>query len=501
MARPNPIIPGFNPDPSIVRVGDDYYIVNSTFEYLPGLPIYHSRDLDNWALIGHVANRPGQFKGAGVKPPGGAWAPTIRYRDGVFYVVVTDFFGRGNLLFTAENPAGPWSDGIELAIGGIDPDLAWDEDGTCYLSVSGLSLGSHEGFEGHNGISQVRINHITGEVLEEPRHLWQGSGLMFAEGPHLYHIGDYWYLLTAEGGTDRGHAVSIGRSTSPTGPWENNPANPLITAAGSSRGVQNTGHADLFEDADGNWHMAMLGVRPRGMIKAYSPVGRETFMTDVRWVDGWPVVDTFDTNESTPQPEFTDTFRDESFNLEWMAVRNQPQQVASIDAAGLTIIGVGEGLDSLTPAAILKRQRLLLGTATARIKVEGTGGLMLRYNEVTHYEIEISDGALAAKANLSTISQSVEAANFDESALDQDGFATLFITFRQDAKPFTPEILTCDYVDLGYLDASGQRQIVASFDGKFMSSEVLSSFTGRAIGFYSITGKTVVREYSELATK
>lgn len=498
MARPNPILAGFNPDPSIVRVGDDYYIANSTFEYLPGVPIYHSRDLENWQLIGHVATRPGQFKGAGVKPPGGAWAPAIRFHEGLFYLVVTDFFGRGNLLFTAENPAGPWSDGIELAIGGIDPDLAWDENGTCYLTVSGLDLGTEGGFEGHNGISQVKINHHTGELLEKPHHLWEGSGLMFAEGPHLYQIGDYWYLLTAEGGTDRGHAVAIGRSHSPEGPWENNPANPLTTAAGSNRSVQNTGHGDLFQDTDGNWHLVLLGVRPRGMIKAYSPLGRETFITDVTWVDGWPVVESFNSNEETPQPKFTDDFSRETLNLEWMAVRQQPTEVAKLADGNLVIEGQGANLNAYEPAAILKRQRLLLGTATAEIKVQGTGGLVLRYSETTHYELEITDSRLTAKVNLATIHQSVDAPSFGANAIDQDGFATLFLTFRQDAKPFTPEILTCDFVDMGFIDNAGEKHIIASFDGRHMSSEVLSSFTGRAIGFYSISGQTRVRSYSEI---
>ncbi|MFM2351722.1 MAG: hypothetical protein RL096_203 [Actinomycetota bacterium] len=496
--RPNPIIPGFNPDPSIVRVGSDYYVVNSTFEYLPGLPIYHSKDLDTWQLIGHVATRPGQLRGAGVKPPGGAWAPTIRFHQGLFYVVVTDFFGRGNLLFTSENAAGPWSDGIQLDIGGIDPDLAWDEKGDCYLSVSGLTLGSEGGFEGHNGISQVKINHHTGELLESPRHLWRGSGLMFAEGPHLYRIGEYWYLLTAEGGTDRGHAVAIGRSKSPEGPWENNPANPITTAAGTNRRVQNTGHADLFEDAEGNWHMVMLGVRPRGMIGAYSPLGRETFLTDVTWQDGWPVVASFDTNESTPAPKFIDDFGNENFDLEWMGVRQLPQEVATIANRTLHIKGNQRSLNDYEPAAVLKRQRILLGTANAKVKVQGIGGMVLRYNETTHYELEINDGKLSASANLSTIRQVVSAENFSSAALDIEGFATLFITFRQDAKPYTPEILTCDFVDLGFVDALGQHHTVASFDGRHMSSEVLSSFTGRAIGFYSITGETQVRSYREL---
>ena len=141
MSLPNPALPGFYPDPSICRVGDDYYLACSTFEYLPGIPVFHSTDLASWALVGHVADRPGQLDPR-VPTLGGAWAPTIRFRDGVFHVVVTDAMGRGTLLFTAADPAGPWSDGLELEVPGIDPDLAWDADGTAYITYSGLLLDS-----------------------------------------------------------------------------------------------------------------------------------------------------------------------------------------------------------------------------------------------------------------------------------------------------------------------------------------------------------------------
>ncbi len=140
MPWPTPLLPGFHPDPSVVRVDDDYYLATSSFEYLPGIPIHHSRDLVSWQLIGHVATRPGQLQMDGVPTAGGAWAPTIRWRDGTFYVVVTDALGRGTLLFTASDPAGPWSDGVPVdGVEGIDPDVAWDGD-DCYLTYSGLVL-------------------------------------------------------------------------------------------------------------------------------------------------------------------------------------------------------------------------------------------------------------------------------------------------------------------------------------------------------------------------
>ncbi len=285
----NPLIPGFNPDPSIVRVDEDFYLATSSFEYLPGIPIHHSRDLESWDLIGHVATRSGQLQMVGVPTAGGAWAPTIRWRDGTFYVVVTDAMGRGTIVFTATDPGGPWSDGMVVhGVDGIDPDLAWDGE-DCYMTYSGLLLGGAE-LGRHLGIQQVRLDLETGTALERPRSLWSGTGLMFPEAPHLYRVGDWWYLMIAEGGTERGHAISIARSSSPSGPFEGCPHNPVLSARSTDRPIQNTGHGDLVQAPDGSWAVVLLGMRTRGMTRAFSSLGRETFATEFEWVDGWPVM-------------------------------------------------------------------------------------------------------------------------------------------------------------------------------------------------------------------
>ncbi|MEY2945542.1 MAG: hypothetical protein RL243_288, partial [Actinomycetota bacterium] len=161
---PNPLIPGFNPDPSVLRVGDDFYLATSSFEYLPGVPIYHSRDLIHWNLINHVATRPGQFQLDGVPTGGSAWTPTIRFHDGLFYVAITDAMGRGTLIFTATDPAGEWSDGIVTNVDGIDPDLVWDEQGNCFITFSGLIMSGPD-FGKHLGIQQARIDLTTGQLL------------------------------------------------------------------------------------------------------------------------------------------------------------------------------------------------------------------------------------------------------------------------------------------------------------------------------------------------
>ena len=193
--KSNPILTGFNPDPSIVSTPEGYYVATSSFEYLPALPVYHSKDLESWQLVGHVATREQQVQLADVPTPGGVWAPTLRFRNGVFYLIVSVFLGgRGCVLFTATDPAGPWSDGTVIeAVDGIDPDLAWDDEGIAYVT-----------FARHpDAIQQVRVDLATGEALEKPRPLWSGSGLYSPEGPHLYRRGAWWYLIAAEGGTDR----------------------------------------------------------------------------------------------------------------------------------------------------------------------------------------------------------------------------------------------------------------------------------------------------------
>ncbi|WP_425568133.1 family 43 glycosylhydrolase, partial [Nonomuraea rubra] len=188
----NPVLGGFHPDPSVCRVGEDYYLACSSFEYFPGIPIFHSRDLVHWRQIGNALDRPGQLR----LPPataasGGVFAPTLRHHDGRFYLVDTNVSDRGNFIVSAARPEGPWSDPVWIDLPGVDPDLAWDEDGSCWCATSGVNL--------------ARIDPETGKVLEGPFPTWSGTGLQWPEAPHLYHVGEWWYLMNRRGqGTDRG---------------------------------------------------------------------------------------------------------------------------------------------------------------------------------------------------------------------------------------------------------------------------------------------------------
>lgn len=489
MSLPNPLLPGFNPDPSVVRVGDDFYIATSTFEYLPGIAIYHSTDFETWAHIGNVATRVGQLDVEKVPTAGGAWAPTIRHRDGVFHLVITDAFGRGTLHFTAENAAGPWSDGVVFdGIDGIDPDLAWDDDGNAYVTFSGLGVNpSLPTFMAHRGILQARVDLATTRALEEPRSIWAGNGGQFPEAPHLYHIGDWWYLVIAEGGTERGHSVSVARGTSPEGPFEPAPGTPLLTARGTGRPIQNTGHGDLVLGPNDQWLLVLLGVRPRSMTKAFSALGRETFVTTLEWNDdGWPV---FEPVHLTPRPgvvAFREEFDGEELGPEWMSVRRTPGSVVDLTTRpGWAVLTAdGSSFGDLAPVFVGRRQNHQTARATISIDVStGTGGVGVRYDQRFHYSIVAGGGSIIARACIPSF-ENVREIPFTGTTLELevrsrppggDGFSNP----------------TSDIVELAAI-VEGERTVLLELDGRYLSSETAESFTGRVIGILAVDGIVAV---------
>lgn len=292
----NPILPGGHPDPSICRVGDDYYIVNSTFEYFPALPIHHSKDLVNWELIGYGLHRKEQASGVvnlmDVQQNGGIHAPTIRYHEGLFYIIVTNIYGSKvpgqpgqniNFIITAKNPAGPWSDPhvIEGAPG-IDPDIFFDDDGKVYF------IGTHKPDEpNENGIGEIWVQELdlqNWKLKGKRSSVWKGAcGGCCVEGPHIYKENGLYYLLIAEGGTGLNHAVMIAASQQIRGPYDPNPRNPILTSRHLSNNywVHSTGHADLVELPDGRWYMVALG--KRSDVNGSTNMGRETHLIPVVW--------------------------------------------------------------------------------------------------------------------------------------------------------------------------------------------------------------------------
>ncbi len=486
----NPLIPGFHPDPSVVRVSDTYYLANSTFEYLPGIPIFSGPDLEHLELLTHVAVRDGQLGAQNAVTGGGAWAPTIRHHDDRFWLVIPDMLGgRGNVLFTADDPAGPWSDGIVMDVLGIDPDIAWDDGGTCYVTMSGFVLA--DGRLEHRGIAQVRLDATTGKPLEEPRSLWSGTGGMFPEAPHLYHIGDWWYLLIAEGGTERGHSASIARSRSPQGPFEGCPHNPIVTARGSDRPVQNTGHGDLVALPDGSWAMVLLGTRPQSATRAFAPMGRETFITPVTWDEaGWPHAEPVILHDRHDPVEQHLTFPSSSpasldgFDGDIIAVRAFPRDVADLQsrsgAARLT--GRGTGMEDSSPVFLGLRQTTEGCEVTVTLDVTaGVGGLSMRYDEQNHYDLEATPEQVTVTMHTYGLEQS-----WTYTRHHPGGEVELRIVAQPDTGTLTMTT-SCDHLLAQVHDGDGWVQI-AGVDGRFLSSDFCESFTGRVIGPYARAG-------------
>ena len=288
----NPIIPGFYPDPSICRVGEDFYLVCSSFELCPGIPLFHSRDLANWEQLCYVMTPENGFHMEKNTFNGGVMAPTIRYHEGVFYVINCNFSDRGNFIVTATDPAGPWSEPHWLTdVPGIDASVFFDDDGQCYIMSTGNIWPDGRGGL-RQGIWAARYDIEHFRMAGEPVPLWGGAltGAHAPEAPHIYHIGGWYYLLIAEGGTEYYHAVTVARSRSALGPYEGYAGNPVLTMRhlGRRAAVQNAGHADLIELPDGSWWAVFLASRLIGGVS--KNLGRETFIVPVRWEDEWPIL-------------------------------------------------------------------------------------------------------------------------------------------------------------------------------------------------------------------
>lgn len=287
----NPIIPGFYPDPTICRVGKDFYLACSSFEMFPGIPIFHSRDLVHWEQIGNALTAENNFHMERNSGVGGIMAPTLRYHNGTFYILNANFADKGNYIITAEDPAGPWSEPHWLTdIPGIDASLFFDNDGQAYVMGTGDCWDNGAGVM-ERGIWVAKYDIENFRRTSEPVTIFNSAlrGGSAPEAPHIYHIGDWYYLIIAEGGTEHYHAVMVARSRRIMEFFEGNPANPVMTHRhmGFKCPITNVGHADLVELEDGTWYAVMLGSRL--IDEKYKNLGRETFICPVVWERDWPL--------------------------------------------------------------------------------------------------------------------------------------------------------------------------------------------------------------------
>lgn len=406
MKYDNPIISGFNPDPSICRVGEDFYLVTSTFEFFPGVPIYHSKNLINWELINHCLATDTQLPLGKCKASGGIYAPTIRYHEGTFFMTTTNVASKGNFIVHTKDIRGAWSEPAWVKQKGIDPSLFWDDDGTCYF----VSNGSDQGEGGK--IFLCKINPFTGEMLTSSRLISEGCGGKHPEAPHIYKKDGWYYLMLAEGGTEYGHMETMQRSKDIFGPYERCPFGPILSHISNcqdvlSTAIQATGHADIVEDQNGNWWLVCLAIRPLGPM--LHNLGRETFLAPLVWdEEGWPVVGNqgrirLQMEGELPGPvpvpvsrNFADDFDGAGLDLNWNFVRNPERERYILNNSRITIAGGETTLSTpkARPTMIAVRQPEFCIEAAACMEGDVApgqkSGLTVYYNDTAHYEIFVT---------------------------------------------------------------------------------------------------------------
>ncbi|MDV7137281.1 glycoside hydrolase family 43 protein [Maribacter sp. TH_r10] len=472
----NPVIPGFYSDPSICRVGEDYYLITSTFEYFPGVPVFHSKDLVNWEQIGHCIHRKEQL-------PNGIniFAATIRYHKGIFYMITTNVVNGGNFYVTSTNPAGPWSDPIWVDIPGIDPDLFFDGDGKSYVISSPFIL--------------YEIDLSTGKLLTEGRKVWNGTGGRYSEGPHIYKKDGFYYLMGAEGGTEEAHSETIARSHDIWGPYTDNPANPILAhanAAGQGNPIQGVGHADMIEAHDGSRWVVFHGYRDiSGMAGGVHHIlGRETCLAPVTWPkNGWPVINgngTVNMNMTVPtlplkpfpeKPKRTD-FNNDKLGLEFNYLHMPQEANYTLDSRKGVLRLKGSDLvigDEGSPTFVGRRLQHLDFTASTKVdfdpKNENEEAGVILLNNDSHFDLLIhrKNGKRILQVNLQFGSTNYSSKTFEL----KPGPVTLRVKGERTSFTFS------------YSQGNGEFTDIESVDAKFLSSETVGWFTGVYVGMYA----------------
>lgn len=497
----NPILPGFYPDPSICRVAGDYYLVNSSFSFFPGVPIFHSTDLIHWKQIGHVLDRPSQLNLTNQRISGGIYAPAIRYHQGTFYMVTTFVDGGGNFYVTAKDPAGPWSDPLWLPeIDGIDPSFFFDENGKTYIVNNGPPPDNQPLYNGHRAIwlqeFDLKAQKLTGErkiVINGGTDLSRKP--IWIEGPHLFQKNGFYYLMAAEGGTAEDHSEVIFKSKSIWGPYESFEANPILTQrdlpADRSNPVTCTGHADLVQTRQGDWVAVFLGCQPYS--GNYFNTGRQTFFQTVDWNGEWPIIlekgiavpnqvkSPIPSNSDAPtfaaySADWRDDFDQPELKLEWNFIRTPNEQWYQLKNGSLLIEAGNVGIDHRgNPSFIGRRQQHAFAEMTISISLEKgkemEAGLVAFQNEKNYYSVVLKHSQGKYILYLSSAAEELESIQLDEL---MKGNLCLRIQALGDT-------YKCEYSS----DNKAWKQLGKNLDGKYLSTRVAGGFVGVYLGLYA----------------
>lgn len=397
----NPILRGVNPDPSICRVRDDFYLITSSMFFYPGIPVYHSRDLVNWRLLGHALTRAEQFHLQLNHGNPMIYAATLRHHGDTFYIITTDVHGGGNFYVTAKDPAGPWSAPVLVDRAMFDPSLFFDDDGKVYYTRRG-DLADKD-------IVQAEIDLTSGRLLTPLRSISKGLVSDDTEGPHLYKINGWYYLTMGEGGSRALHMQTIARSRSPYGPFDPCPHNPFLSQHHAWwHPIRAVGHADFVQSADGRWWTVFLGTR-HASYDGHSTIGRETFLAPLSWIDGWPVVEATHTRQFTVQvptlplhPWAAGPARDDfdSVDLDPAYVQlscpQEPRHSLTERPGFLRLRGQAATLGAARPVAFVgRRQEDMRGSFSIRIEFSSTSakeesGLTVFQGAQFHYDLALT---------------------------------------------------------------------------------------------------------------
>jgi len=505
----NPVLPGFHPDPTIVRVEDDYYLANSSFSYFPGVPIFHSNDLVHWNQIGHVLDRPSQLDLDSLSISEGIFAPTLRHHDGTFYLLTTLVGGGGNFLVTASNPEGPWSDPVWLPFDGIDPSIFFDDDGRVYITNNGPPPGDPR-YQGHRALWIQEYDPDAQEMVG-PREVLVNGGVdiseepVWIEGPHIFKVDGTYYLIAAEGGTGSNHSEVVFRSESVRGPYESYPGNPILTQRHLDPDrpfpVTSAGHADFVTTPDGAWWSVFLATRPY-RDDLYN-TGRETFLMPVRWTENnWPVIT--EGSETVPfaapspnlpeQPapptpksgNFTirDDFEGNALPPYWNVIRTPQDRWYDVESGTLEITARAPSIGSLgQPSFIGRRQQHARATASTAMNYvpNQTGdkaGLVAFQNRHHYYALTVGtdDGTpvvqleKAAGGNTETIASAV-------------------LGHVEDGPTYLKVEAEGEHYHFFYgTDPDTWTLLKENADGTILSTTVAGGFVGTYLGLYARSG-------------
>lgn len=474
MKYTNPIVKGFYPDPSICAAEGKYYMVCSSFQYFPGVPLFESDDLVNWRQIGHVLTRKSQVMLERIASSGGVFAATIRYHGGRFYMTTTNNTTQQNFYVWTDDIHGPWSEPIFVEQDGIDPSFFFEDGKTYFMSTGRDDFGG-------SGIIQSEINLETGRKRTPSRSIWKGTGGRFVEGPHLYKIDGWYYLLASEGGTEYGHMLTLCRSRSPWGPFENCPHNPILTNRDKAPyAIQGIGHGELVMGPDGNWYVPTLGFRQIDTWMPYHHLGREVFLTPAqKTADGWFTVGdgTTDENYEVPIPgEQREkkhwTFENTRWDVDWCYLRHPDPDSYILESDRATLRGTAVTLDDVdSPTFLGLRQRDMNGVLDVAVDIDGgEAGVTAYYCEQAHYDLGIrweGEGwEVFLRLRLGDI------AHVQSRVAVPGGTARLRIRF--------------DSLNYRFFLVDGEVEIpLGTAQTRFLSSEVMTGFTGTVLGLYA----------------